>query len=74
MTLPSATIGPALAGGGALGLFGGLAGELLQRVLYAHAKTHLDPPAASIVVSSLAIGLLAMAGLVPSAVRVPTPG
>jgi hypothetical protein len=66
-------LGTALAVGAAFGVVGALAGELLQRVLYAHAETHLDPPAASIVVTSLLIGLLAIAGLVPSAVWIPTP-
>ncbi len=48
-------------------------GEVLQRALYAHAETHLDPPAASIVVTSFLIGVLAMAGVLPSPVWVPTP-
>jgi hypothetical protein len=63
----------ALAVGAAFGLAGALLGELLQRVLYAHAETHLDPPAASIVVTSAAIGVLALAGAVPSSVWVPLP-
>jgi MFS family permease len=69
----SLALGPALVAGALAGLGGALAGELLQRVLYAHADTHLDPPAASIVVTSLAIALLAMAGVLPGAVWIPTP-
>ncbi|MFB6308409.1 MAG: hypothetical protein ABEH35_03685 [Haloarculaceae archaeon] len=66
-------LGTALLVGGAFGLVGGLAGELLQRLLYAHAETHLDPPAASIVVTSLCIAVLAMMGVFPSAVWIPLP-
>jgi hypothetical protein len=69
----SVELGTALAVGAVAGLVGALLGELLQRVLYAHAETHLDPPAASIVVTSLLIGLLAVAGFVPSSVWIPTP-
>jgi hypothetical protein len=61
----------ALALGAVLGLFGALAGELLQRVLYAHAATHLDPPAASIVFSSLLLGVLAILDVLPSPVWIP---
>jgi hypothetical protein len=61
----------ALALGAALGLLGALLGELAQRVLYAHAETHLDPPAASIVCTSLLLGVLVLAGVLPSAVWIP---
>jgi len=63
----------ALALGAGAGLVGALLGELLQRVCYAHAETHLDPPAASIVGSSLLVGLLALAGVLPRAVWLPLP-
>jgi len=63
----------ALALGGAMGVVGALLGELLQRVLYAHSETHLDPPAASIVGSSLLLGLLALVGVLPRAVWLPLP-
>lgn len=62
----------ALLVGATFGVIGAVAGELLQRIFYAHAETHLDPPAASIVVTSLLIGLLAMAGYVASPVWIPT--
>jgi hypothetical protein len=63
----------ALALGAALGLVGALLGELAQRVFYAHAETHLDPPAASIVGSSLLLGVAALAGVLPSPVWIPLP-
>ena len=63
----------ALVVGAGFGIVGALFGEVLQRVLYAHAETHLDPPAASIVVTSFLIGVLAMAEVLPSPVWVPTP-
>jgi hypothetical protein len=63
----------ALVAGAAAGAVGGLAGEASQRLLYAHADTHLDPPAASIVVTSFLIAVLAIVGAVPSAAWIPTP-
>ncbi|MFT4921183.1 MAG: hypothetical protein ACI8XM_000378 [Haloarculaceae archaeon] len=75
LAVPEATMNPALALAGAavFGVLGALAGELAQRTLYAHADTHLDPPAASIVVTSLLITVLASVGLLdPAAVPYPT--
>jgi len=63
----------ALLVGAGFGTVGALFGEALQRVLYAHAETHLDPPAASIVVTSFLVGALAMSGILASSVWVPTP-
>jgi hypothetical protein len=63
----------AIALGAVAGLVGALVGEVLQRIFYAHAATHLDPPAASIVVTSLGIAALALAGVLESAVWVPLP-
>ena len=63
----------ALALGAVFGVVGALLGELLQRVLYAHAETHLDPPAASIVVTSVLIAGLAGLAVLPSAAWIPTP-
>jgi len=48
---------------GVFGVIGALSGELAQRALYAHADTHLDPPAVSIVLTSLLLVLLATAGV-----------
>jgi hypothetical protein len=62
----------ALLVGAAFGLGSGLAGEVAQRLLYAHADTHLDPGAAGIVVSTLVIGLLEIAGVWTTAV-IPAP-
>lgn len=59
--------------GGGFGIVGALLGEVLQRIFYAHAETHLDPPAASIVVTSFVIAILAMAGVLASPVWIPTP-
>jgi hypothetical protein len=60
--------------GGVFGVGGALLGEAAQRLLYAHADTHLDPPAASIVVTSLLIGGLAMLGVLPGSAWIPLPG
>ena len=59
--------------GGLFGIVGAIFGELLQRILYAHAETHLDPPAASIVVTSFLLAVLAMAGILSSPVWIPIP-
>ncbi len=69
----SVALSTALLAGLTFGVLGALLGELSQRVFYAHAETHLDPPAASIVLTSLCIGLLAIAGVLPSSVWVPVP-
>jgi len=64
-------VGEALLLGAAAGLIGALLGEFAQRVFYAHTDTHLDPPAASIVVTTLGIGLLAWLGVLPAAAWIP---
>jgi hypothetical protein len=66
-------LGEAVLLGAALGAVGGLLGEVAQRIFYAHADTHLDPPAASIVCTSLGLGLLALAGVLPNSVWIPLP-
>lgn len=48
---------------GVFGVIGALLGELTQRTLYAHADTHFDPAATSILVTSLLVTLLATAGV-----------
>ena len=63
----------ALAAGLGFGVVGALLGELAQRVFYAHADTHLDPPAASIVLTSLLIAGLAAVGVLPASAWIPTP-
>ena len=55
------------------GLFGALLGEAAQRVLFMHADTHWDPPATSIVLTTLLIAVLHMVGVFPSAGYVPIP-
>ncbi|WP_255196026.1 hypothetical protein [Halorarius litoreus] len=67
------TLHLAVVAGGVMGAVSGLFGELAQRVLYAHADTHLDPPAVAIVLSTLLIALLDIAGLVTQNI-VPTLG
>lgn len=58
---------------GVFGVLGALAGEFAQRTLYAHADTHLDPPAVSIVLTSLLITGLAAAGVLePDLIPYPT--
>jgi hypothetical protein len=48
---------------GVFGVVAALAGELAQRVLYAHGDTHLDPPAVSIVLTSLLLVVLGAVGI-----------
>ncbi len=59
--------------GGLFGIISALAGELIQRIFYAHSDTHLDPPAAAIVIGTFLIAILAMAGIFPSSAWVPLP-
>jgi len=75
-TTPSAVaaalpMNEALVLGAVFGALGALLGEVAQRIFYAHADTHLDPPAASIVVTSLLIAALAVVGVFPTAAWVP---
>ena len=56
-------LGEALLLGALFGAIGALAGEILQRIFYAHAETHLDPPAASIVLTTLLIAPLGWLGV-----------
>lgn len=53
----------ALVAAGFFGVMGAILGEVAQRVFYAHGDTHVDPPAVSIVLTSLLITLLATAGI-----------
>ncbi len=59
--------------GGAFGVLGALLGELWQRVFYAHGDTHWDPPAASIVLTTFLIAVLAIAGILPASGWIPVP-
>ncbi|MFT4946570.1 MAG: hypothetical protein ACI8TL_000806 [Natronomonas sp.] len=49
--------------GAAMGLIGSVTGELGQRALYAHGDTHVDPAFASLLLSSLLIAVLVLAGV-----------
>lgn len=55
-----------LACGTAMGVLGAVFGELTQRTLYAHGDTHVDPAFASILLSSLLISVLVLAGVFDS--------
>lgn len=59
--------------GAVFGLLGGLLGELAERIFYAHGDTHWDPPATSIVLTSLLIGVLYLVGVFASPGYVPVP-
>jgi hypothetical protein len=56
-----------LVAAGLLGAISGLAGEATQRVFYAHSGTHVDPPAMAIALVMLVVGILAIAGVIPTA-------
>jgi len=64
----------ALVAGAGFGLVSALVGEAVQRVFYAHADTHFDPPAAAIVVATFLISVLAAVGVFPQSVWVPALG
>ncbi|MDQ2053719.1 hypothetical protein [Halobellus sp. H-GB7] len=57
----------ALLAAGALGGITGVVAEVSQRVFYSHGETHVDPPAISIAVVMLAVGVLYLLGLLPNA-------
>jgi hypothetical protein len=84
ITLPSATAAiivadgsglgvSALLAGAAFGILGALLGEVTERIFYAHGDTHWDPPASSIVLTTLLIAILGIVNVFPSAGWVPTP-
>jgi MFS family permease len=62
-----------LALGALFGIIAAVCGEFIQRIYYAHSDTHLDPPAAAIVIGTFLIALLAMAGIFPSSAWIPLP-
>lgn len=62
-----------ISAGAAFGASGSVFGELSQRLLYQGADTHLDPPAASILVSTFLIAAMSVAGLLPTAAWIPLP-
>ena len=80
VTTPAAETSAAVAGlsepvalllGGVAGIVGALLGEVVQRVFYAHSDTHFDPPAASIIATTLILGVLALLGVLPGIANVP---
>ncbi|MFC6973566.1 hypothetical protein ACFQL1_01040 [Halomicroarcula sp. GCM10025709] len=88
MTLPASTAALAIFGGvptgmnaviavvvaGVFGVYGALAGEVVQRIFYAHSDTHFDPPAAAIVIATLTIAILAILGVFGGSSWVPALG
>jgi hypothetical protein len=65
---------PALAVGALFGLVCALFGEAFQRVFYAHADTHMDPPAAAIVFGTFLVAVLAIFNVFPQSAWVTTLG
>lgn len=59
--------------GAIFGLIGGLLGELAERIFFMHGDTHWDPPATSIVLTTLLIAVLYYIGVFPAAGFVPLP-
>lgn len=59
--------------GSLFGVISALCGELIQRIFYAHSDTHLDPPAAAIVMGTFLIAVLAMTGVFSSSAWIPLP-
>lgn len=86
ISLPASTAAAALAGGTAsmpmlpslaiaavFGISGALTGEIVQRVFYAHADTHFDPPATAIAINTFFIGMLFLLGVFPESSWIPVP-
>jgi hypothetical protein len=66
----AATVGSdpvVLIAAGVLGAVSALVGEATQRIFYAHSGTHVDPPAMAIAIVMLVVGILAIAGVIPTA-------
>ncbi|AEM56873.1 hypothetical protein HISP_06440 [Haloarcula hispanica N601] len=63
----------ALGLGAFFGILGALFGEVYQRIFYAHSDTHFDPPAASIITTTLILGILALAGVFTTSAAIPLP-
>ncbi|GAD52557.1 hypothetical protein MBEHAL_1317 [Halarchaeum acidiphilum MH1-52-1] len=57
----------ALIAAGVFGALAGVVGEATQRIFYAHSGTHVDPPAMSITVIMLVVGVLYLLGVLPNA-------
>lgn len=68
-----ASLTNALLLGGLFGIIAAWVGEILQRLFYAHADTHLDPPAFAIAMGTFLIVLLAWAGVFETSAWVPMP-
>lgn len=71
--LTSVSLSALLLLGALFGLIAAVFGELVQRIFYAHADTHLDPPAAAIVLGTLLIAIFYMSGIFQSSEWIPIP-
>jgi hypothetical protein len=71
--LSALTLTNAVLLGGLFGFIAAYFGEILQRLFYAHADTHLDPPAFAIAVGTFLIVLLSWAGVFETSAWVPNP-
>jgi len=58
--------------GAVAGIVGSIFAEVAQRIFYAHGDTHFDPPAVSIVLTTLLLGGLSLAGILPGIGNVPS--
>lgn len=67
------SMGSLLLLGSLFGVVAALCGELIQRIFYAHADTHFDPPAAAIVVGTFIIAILYGIGVFETSSWVPVP-
>lgn len=59
--------------GALFGVIAALFGELIQRIFYAHADTHFDPPAAAIVLGTIVIVIFYALDIFETAGYVPVP-
>ncbi|MFP8951544.1 hypothetical protein ACLI4Z_01040 [Natrialbaceae archaeon A-arb3/5] len=69
--LAGTSVEVALVVGLAFGIVCALFGELFQRIFYAHAETHMDPPAAAIVFGTFLVAVMYVAGVFGTTVWVP---
>jgi hypothetical protein len=65
--LDTAGVVASILAAGVFGAVSGLLGEFTQRIFYAHSGTHVDPPAMAIAIAMVAVAVLAITGVLPSA-------
>jgi H+/Cl- antiporter ClcA len=59
--------------GAFFGAIAALFGEIIQRIFYAHADTHLDPPAAAIVLGTILVVIFYLIEIFETSAWVPVP-